>query len=78
MRRFAGRLDDADTAGVARRADRSGPVVGTALEGLDRGRGSILMLVHRGWVAAARAGRLAAIEARLEERLAPDHVAARR
>lgn len=35
--------------GVAMRATRSGPVVGTALESLDSGAGVIQVFVHRGW-----------------------------
>lgn len=40
-------------AGVAMKASQPGPVVGTALEGLAASRGSIEMLVHRGWYGGA-------------------------
>ncbi len=35
--------------GVAMKATAAGPIVGTALEALSSGTGSITMLVHRGW-----------------------------
>jgi hypothetical protein len=37
------------TPGLAMKAAEAGPVVGTALEDLASGRGTIQMLVHRGW-----------------------------
>lgn len=43
------RLTASPAAGIAMKASQAGPVVGTALEGLSTGRGSIEMLVHRGW-----------------------------
>jgi hypothetical protein len=42
--------------GVAMKATRTGPVVGTALESLAGGRGRVLMFVHRGHYTPAAAG----------------------
>ena len=36
-------------AGVAMRAASAGPIIGTALESLEQGRGSVLALIHRGY-----------------------------
>jgi len=54
------------TSGVARRADSAGAIVGTALEGLDRGQGRILMLVHRGWIGPARSSQIELADLRAE------------
>ena len=42
-------LTSSPMPGVAMRATQPGPIIGTALEGLEQGRGQILMFVHRGW-----------------------------
>ncbi len=42
-------LTSSPTAGVAMRATEPGIVIGTALEALDAGRGTIQVLVDRGW-----------------------------
>lgn len=41
--------------GVAMKARRAGPVLGTALEGREQGEGLLMMLVHRGWQGGAGA-----------------------
>ena len=40
--------------GVAMKARGPGPMVGTALEGLERGEGTVTMFVHRGWYGGSR------------------------
>lgn len=42
-------LTSSPIPGVAMRASRQGPIVGTALEGLTSGSGSVEVFVHRGW-----------------------------
>lgn len=52
--------------GVAMRAEGAGWIVGTALEAMPSGSGTILAFVDRGWVGGNARGRLAELEDELE------------